>query len=147
MIRSSNHIIDTIDCDLTSCLFKARRETFDASQISSDEEKKEEKVPLDSDALLTLTYWFFVIIACLIAVGLSWDLWMYWKENIHAHHGSEQQGISAVALTCHSTDNHFWQFRHNPRQLIVELYYLHCTTTFEIYFSGSSDTNHDSLIS
>ena len=32
-----------------------------------------------------------------------------------------------------------------PQQLIVE-YYLHWTTTFEIYFSGSSDTNHDSLL-
>jgi hypothetical protein len=30
-------------------------------------------------------------------------------------------------------------------QLIVE-YYLHWTTTFEISFSGSSDTNHGSLL-
>jgi hypothetical protein len=36
-------------------------------------------------------------------------------------------------------------FRHKPRQLIVE-YYLHWTTTFERSFSGSSDTNHDSLL-
>ena len=37
------------------------------------------------------------------------------------------------------------KFRHKPPQLIVE-YYLHWTTTFEISFSGSSDTNHDSLL-
>ena len=37
------------------------------------------------------------------------------------------------------------QFRHKPRQLILE-YYLHWTTTFEISFSGSSDTNHGSLL-
>ena len=36
-------------------------------------------------------------------------------------------------------------FKHKPRQLIVE-YYLHWTTTFEISFSGSSHTNHDSLL-
>ena len=36
-------------------------------------------------------------------------------------------------------------FKHKPRQLIVE-YYLHWTTMFEISFSGSSDTNHDSLL-
>ena len=34
-------------------------------------------------------------------------------------------------------------FKHKP--VIVE-YYLHWTTTFEISFSGSSDTNHDSLL-
>ena len=32
-----------------------------------------------------------------------------------------------------------------PRQFIVE-YYLHWTTTFDISFSGSSDTNHDSFV-
>ena len=32
-----------------------------------------------------------------------------------------------------------------PRQLNEE-YYLHWTTTFEISFSGSSNTNHDSLL-
>ena len=35
--------------------------------------------------------------------------------------------------------------RHKPRQLIVESC-LHWTNTFVIYFSGSSDTNHDSLL-
>ena len=39
----------------------------------------------------------------------------------------------------------FQQFRQKSQQLIVE-YYLHWTTTFEISFSGSSDTNHDSLL-
>ena len=37
-----------------------------------------------------------------------------------------------------------FKFRHKPRQLIVE-YYLHWTTTFEISFSGSSDTNHSNV--
>jgi hypothetical protein len=32
-----------------------------------------------------------------------------------------------------------------PRKLIAE-YYLHWTTTFEISFAGSSDTDHDSLL-
>jgi hypothetical protein len=36
-------------------------------------------------------------------------------------------------------------FRHKPRQLIVE-YYVHLTPTFEISFSGSSDTNNDRLL-
>ena len=36
-------------------------------------------------------------------------------------------------------------FQTQTRQLIVE-YYLHWTTTFEISFSGSSDTNHSSLL-
>ena len=38
----------------------------------------------------------------------------------------------------------FRHFRHKPRQLIVE-YYLHWTPRLR-YFSGSSDTNHDSLL-
>jgi hypothetical protein len=32
------------------------------------------------------------------------------------------------------------------RGQVIEEYYLHWTTTFEIYFSGSSDTNHGSLL-
>jgi hypothetical protein len=38
-----------------------------------------------------------------------------------------------------------FKFRQTTTRLIVE-YYLHWTTTFEITFSGSSDTNHDSLL-
>ena len=38
----------------------------------------------------------------------------------------------------------FRLFRHKPGQVIVE-YYLHWITTFEISFSGSSDTNRGSL--
>ena len=40
----------------------------------------------------------------------------------------------------------YWTFLgSSTRQLIIE-YYLHWTTTFEISFSGSSDTNYDSLL-
>jgi hypothetical protein len=50
----------------------------------------------------------------------------------------------------HCMEHHVWeisfkQFRHKPRELIVD-YYLHWTTTFEISFSGSSDTNHGNLV-
>ena len=57
-------------------------------------QKDEEKVPLDSDALLTLTYWFFLIIACLMSFGLAWDFWIYWKAN-HPRglHEGEQAGM------------------------------------------------------
>ena len=39
----------------------------------------------------------------------------------------------------------FGLFRHKPRQLILE-YYLHLTITFEIYFSDSSNENHNNLL-
>jgi hypothetical protein len=47
-------------------------------------------------------------------------------------------------------DHHVWDiffmwFRHKLRQLIEE-YYLHWTTTFEISFLCGSDTNYDSLL-
>ena len=48
-------------------------------------------------------------------------------------------------LDHHVRDIIFRWFRHKQRQLIAE-YYLHWTTTFEISSSGSSDTNHDSLL-
>jgi hypothetical protein len=50
-----------------------------------------------------------------------------------------------LALDHHVWDIFFSSFRQKPRQLIVE-YYLHWTTTFEISFSGSSDTNHNSWL-
>jgi hypothetical protein len=60
------------------------------------------------------------------------------------------QTTAAYCRILPTLDHHVWdiffrQFRHRPRQLIVE-YYLHWTTTFEISFSGSSDTNHDNLL-
>ncbi len=86
----------TIGCNFTSILFKFRREVFGTSLIKGDSNTKEDKVPLDSDSLLMLSYWFFIIIACLVTVGLSWDFWVYWKR-VHrdAHHSPEQQGISS----------------------------------------------------
>ena len=77
--------------------FKIRREQF--GRITGIDPglaktKDEEKVPLDSDALLTFTYWFFVIIASLVSIGLSWDFWVYWKKtHPHAHQGEEQPGM------------------------------------------------------
>jgi hypothetical protein len=54
------------------------------------------------------------------------------------------------ALCCGLCRNYVWDIffrylRNKPRQLIVE-YYLHWIIMFEIFFSGSSDTNHDSLL-
>lgn len=72
---------------------------MDLSTIKIEPVVKEEKVPLDSDSLLTLTYWFFVIIACLLAIGLAWDFWMYYKrkhaQQRHGKHGDADgsQGI------------------------------------------------------
>ena len=72
---------------------------FDLSQIKSEKSLKEKiKVPLDSDSLLSTTYWFLAIIACLMALGLSWDFWMYWKRTrLHGQHDhGPGEGIATV---------------------------------------------------
>ena len=62
----------------------------------------------------------------------------------------QTQTTTAYCRILPTLDHDVWDiffrlFRHKPRQLIAE-YYLHWTTTFEISFSGCSDTNHDSLL-
>jgi hypothetical protein len=53
---------------------------------------------------------------------------------------------STLCRQSYVSSGHSIRFPPDTKQLIVE-YYLHWTTTFEISFSGSSDTNHDSLLS
>ncbi|XP_046840193.1 uncharacterized protein LOC124434354 isoform X2 [Xenia sp. Carnegie-2017] len=47
---------------------------------------KKKKVPLDSNTILTLSYWCFLIIACLVAFGLSYDYWNYRRRNHTSEH-------------------------------------------------------------
>ena len=51
----------------------------------------------------------------------------------------------AATMVLSSCRKDSFNFTRASWKLLVE-YYLHWTTTFEISFSGSSDTNHDSLL-
>ncbi|XP_028394048.1 uncharacterized protein LOC114518284 [Dendronephthya gigantea] len=83
---------------------KYRRLFFGNVVLEGESTSKKEKVPLDSDALLTMTYWFFVTIVCLMAIGLSWDYWMHWKKtHPHGLHGpDEQQGDVEMTEVSHT---------------------------------------------
>jgi heme/copper-type cytochrome/quinol oxidase subunit 2 len=62
------------------------------TNVKGDSTVEEIKIPLDSDSLLTLTYWFFVMIACFITFGLGWDYWVYKKRSQAQHDDPEQHG-------------------------------------------------------
>jgi hypothetical protein len=65
-------------------------------------------------------------------------------------HVVQTQTTTAYWRILPTLDHHVWDiffmwFRHKLRQLIEE-YYLHWTTTFEISFLCGSDTNHSRLL-
>ena len=68
------------------------------------------KVPLESESLLTTTYWFVVIIVCFTFVGLGWDYWVYRKTSRADRYDPDQQGLftdnfnpPAVFILLHGT--------------------------------------------
>jgi hypothetical protein len=81
---------------------------------------------------------------CTILPALDHHVW----DIFFRYSSDTNQGIllkNTTYMDHHVWDIFFRQFRHKSRQLIEE-YYLHWTTTFEASFSGSSDTNHGSLL-
>ena len=78
--------------------------------------KDEEKIPLDSDSLLTMIYGCLVVIGCIMPLGLAWDFWMYWEKNSHQKRRGEKQPGMFIHfrilgwLSFHPTYNLFCQF-------------------------------------
>ena len=75
-----------------------RRTDFGMTNVKGDSKVEEIKVPLDSDSLLTLTYWFFAIIACFISFGLCWDYWVYKKKSQAHDQHRDQPGDVDMAI-------------------------------------------------
>ena len=69
-----------------------RRQEMDLTKVKGDSPVEKMKVPLESESLLTPTYWFLVIIVGFTFIGLCWDCWVYRKRSRVNRHYLDQQG-------------------------------------------------------
>ena len=69
-----------------------RRQEIEPTKVKGDSQVEKMKVPLESESLLTHTYWFFVIIVCFSFIGFCRDYWVFRKRSRANRHDPDQQG-------------------------------------------------------